>query len=103
MWKKLLIAFAILLGSLYIIPPVNTLSTPSFYESSPTFQVIAHGSGQGLKPNNTREAAELSHSLGAIIELDLHASKDGQLIVRHDDTVNATTNGSGMIREKTLV
>ena len=34
------------------------------------------------------------------IELDVHLSKDGYLIVMHDEEVDRTTNGKGLIREK---
>ena len=37
-----------------------------------------------------------------VLELDLHASCDGELIVIHDDTVDRTTNGSGRVGEMTL-
>ena len=36
------------------------------------------------------------------IELDVHLSKDGYLIVMHDEEADRTTNGKGLIREKTL-
>lgn len=36
------------------------------------------------------------------IELDIHLSADGEIVVIHDDTVNRTTNGEGPVSEKTL-
>ena len=102
MWKKIAALVIVTLGLLYFIPPVNLLDTHPFYADTKGVSVIAHGSGQGLRPNNTLEAAQLSNKLGAVIELDLHASKDGHLIVRHDATVDATTNGEGRIKDKSL-
>ncbi|WP_062265577.1 glycerophosphodiester phosphodiesterase [Endozoicomonas arenosclerae] len=102
MWKKISALVIVTLVLLYFIPPVNKLDTHPFYADTSGTAVIAHGSGQGLRPNNTLEAAQLSNQLGAVIELDLHSSKDGHLIVRHDATVDATTNGSGLLKEKTL-
>ncbi|MEZ4831342.1 MAG: glycerophosphodiester phosphodiesterase family protein [Caldilineaceae bacterium] len=37
-----------------------------------------------------------------MLEMDVHASADGVLVVRHDDTVDSTTNGQGEVRTKTL-
>ncbi len=36
------------------------------------------------------------------IELDVHLSKDGELVVIHDETVDRTTNGIGLVSEKTV-
>ena len=65
--------------------------------------VMAHRGGQGLWPPNTLFAFERAVEMGAdILEMDIHASADGVLIVHHDDTVDRTTNGSGAIRDHTL-
>ena len=37
-----------------------------------------------------------------MIEFDVHVCASGELVVIHDDTVDATTNGSGSVAEKTL-
>ena len=64
---------------------------------------MAHRGGQGLWPPNTIYAFERAVALGVdVLELDIHASADGVLVVRHDPTVDATTNGAGAIRELTL-
>lgn len=65
--------------------------------------VMAHRGGQGLWPPNTIFAFNKAVELGAdILEMDIHATADGVLVVRHDDTVDRTTNGSGAIRALTL-
>ncbi len=65
--------------------------------------VMAHRGGQGLWPPNTLYAFQEAVSLGVdVLELDIHRTVDGVLVVRHDPTVDATTNGSGYIREMTL-
>ncbi len=54
-------------------------------------------------PENTLPAFAEAVRVGADgIELDVHLSKDGYLIVMHDEEVDRTTNGKGLIREKTL-
>ena len=65
--------------------------------------VMAHRGGQGLWPPNKIYAFERALNMGCdILELDIHATKDGHLVVRHDPTVDATSNGSGAIRNLSL-
>ena len=65
--------------------------------------VIAHRGASGYAPENTLEAFRLAMDMGADgFELDVHMSKDGQLVVIHDDTVDRTTNGTGLVKELTL-
>ncbi|MBN1148393.1 MAG: glycerophosphodiester phosphodiesterase [Anaerolineales bacterium] len=65
--------------------------------------VIAHRGGRGLWPPNTLYAFERAIALGAdVLEMDIHSSADGALVVRHDPTVDATTDGRGPIRNYTL-
>jgi glycerophosphoryl diester phosphodiesterase len=71
--------------------------------SKKNIQVIAHRGDSGNAPEHTMEAYELARKLGAdYIEIDLGMTKDGQLIVIHDDTVDRTTNGKGMVSSLTL-
>ena len=58
---------------------------------------------QRYPPENTLPAFAEAVRVGADgIELDVHLSKDGYSIVMHDEEVDRTTNGKGLIREKTL-
>jgi len=69
----------------------------------PTPIVMAHRGGQGLWPPNTLLAFHQSAALGVdVLETDIHSTADGVLVVRHDPTVDATTNGSGAIHSLTL-
>ena len=66
-------------------------------------KVWAHRGASGYRPENTMEAFELAIRQGADgIELDVHTSADGQLIVIHDETVDRVTDGTGLVGEKTL-
>ncbi|WP_323447798.1 glycerophosphodiester phosphodiesterase [Streptomyces yaizuensis] len=57
----------------------------------------------GVEPENTlRSFVRAERSGMDAIELDLHLSKDGALVVMHDTDVDRTTDGSGPIAEKTL-
>lgn len=65
--------------------------------------VMAHRGGMGLYPPNTLYAFEHALELGSdVLEMDIHQSADGEIIVRHDPTVDATTNGSGAIKDLSL-
>ena len=65
--------------------------------------VMAHRGGQGLWPPNTLYAFERAIELGVdVLEMDIHRTVDGILVVRHDPTVDATTDGCGYIRQLTL-
>lgn len=64
---------------------------------------IAHRGASAYTPENTLPAFEQALELGAdMIELDLHISKDRELVVIHDATLERTTNGRGRVREKDL-
>jgi glycerophosphoryl diester phosphodiesterase len=63
----------------------------------------AHQGGAWEWPSSTLFAIEQALAAGATaIELDVHASADGELVVCHDPTVDRTTNGTGAIAELTL-
>jgi glycerophosphoryl diester phosphodiesterase len=65
--------------------------------------VLAHQGGENLWPSNTRRALEQSAALGAdVLDMDMHMTRDGVLVLMHDRTVDRTTNGSGAIRDLTL-
>ncbi len=73
---------------------------PNSYLSSATPYVIAHQGGDGLRPGNTLAAFRHAQSLGAdVLEMDLHATRDGVLILMHDETVDRTTDGKGAANE----
>lgn len=57
----------------------------------------------GVEPENTLRSFVAAQQAGLdAIELDLHLSKDGALVVMHDADVERTTDGSGPIADKTL-
>ena len=65
--------------------------------------ILAHRGASGHAPENTLEAFRLGMEMGADgFELDVHMSKDGHLVVIHDETVDRTTDGIGYVRELTL-
>ncbi|HLC20904.1 MAG TPA: glycerophosphodiester phosphodiesterase [Candidatus Methylomirabilis sp.] len=64
---------------------------------------IAHRGASALAPENTMAAFDKALELGAdALELDLHVSRDGELVVIHDDTLDRTTDGHGLVYERSL-
>jgi len=64
---------------------------------------IGHRGAWGYEPENTILSFKKAVELGAdFVELDVHLTKDNQLIVIHDETLNRTTTGKGKVKEKTL-
>ncbi|MBJ8083698.1 glycerophosphodiester phosphodiesterase [Bacillus cereus group sp. N14] len=64
---------------------------------------IAHRGASAYAPEHTIAAYKLGQQLrGDYIEIDLQMTKDGHLVAMHDETVNRTTNGTGLVKEHTL-
>jgi glycerophosphoryl diester phosphodiesterase len=73
----------------------------SFFDS-PRPLVFAHRGGCALGPENTLTAFDRGLAAGADgLELDVHLSADGLLVVHHDETLERTTSGSGPIAMRT--
>jgi len=67
------------------------------------FLIIAHRGASAYEPENTIPSFELAEDLNAdYVELDVHLTKDGELIVMHDDDVKRTTEAVGKIKDYTL-
>lgn len=65
--------------------------------------IIAHRGGPDRAPENTLAAFRTAIALGVDgVELDCQRSKDGALVVIHDETVDRTTNGQGKVGDLTL-
>jgi glycerophosphoryl diester phosphodiesterase len=64
---------------------------------------MAHQGGETEAPSDTLFAMKTAIYKGAdMLELDVHATADRQIVVLHDATVNRTTNGGGRVDELTL-
>ena len=65
--------------------------------------IIAHRGGPDRAPENTLAAFRTAIAIGADgVELDCQRSKDGALVVIHDETVDRTTSGKGQVGDLTL-
>ncbi len=64
---------------------------------------IAHRGAKAYEPENTLQAFQKALDLNSDgIELDVHLSADGHIIVIHDETIDRTTNGTGLVNDFTL-
>ena len=64
---------------------------------------IAHRGAKGYEPENTLKSFQKALDLNADgIELDVHLSSDGDIIVIHDETIDRTTNGKGLVNNFSL-
>ena len=67
------------------------------------FRIIAHRGASAYAPENTIAAFEKAVAMGVTeVETDLHFTKDGQVLLLHDHTLDRTTNGSGRPADYTL-
>jgi len=65
--------------------------------------VISHAACKGHAPENTLAGIRAALALGAeAIEIDVHRTADGALVLLHDDSVDRTTDGRGDVRSLTL-
>ena len=71
--------------------------------NQPGPQVIGHRGAAGYAPENTMASFERGLALGVdAIELDIHPTSDGELVVIHDPTLERTTNGHGFVSAHSL-
>ncbi len=67
------------------------------------FEVIAHRGGSEFAPPSTLEAMRSAAAAGTdVLEMDIHSSSDGHIVVFHDQTLDRTTSCHGGIKEKSL-
>ena len=97
----LIVAALLLLVLADRLAPVPELTSVYFDLSEP--MVIAHQGGDGLRPSNTLLAFQHAVDLGVdVLEMDVHLTRDGVLVLMHDATVDRTTDGTGALADMTL-
>ena len=100
---------AVLAAALLVVGPASAAKKPP--EDAPVLN-IGHRGASGYAPEHTIPAYDLALKMGAdYIEQDLQLTKDGVLVVLHDETLNRTARPTaesapgdctGLVREKTL-
>jgi glycerophosphoryl diester phosphodiesterase len=101
-WHKVVIfLFAIIVFLRLIAKPAPE---QAYYSSDMNYPlVIAHQGGDGLWPGDTLFAYQNAVKLGVdVLEMDIHITRDGVLVLMHDEAVDRTTNGTGEIESMTL-
>ncbi len=65
--------------------------------------IIGHRGAPAYEPENTLRSFRRALAMGvAAVELDVQLTKDGRLAVIHDETLDRTTNGKGLVKHCTL-
>lgn len=110
--KKAIIAILkilVVILSIYLviifISSLTAQPVPShpYYENAPFPLVIAHQGGDDVRPGDTLAAFQHAVDIGAdVLEMDAHITKDGQIVLMHDERVDRTSNGTGLIEDMTL-
>lgn len=103
---KAVLLIPAVLGAMYIILLLAARPAPEhpfFASLEKRPLVITHRGGAGLWPENTLVGFHAASEMGVdILEMDIHSTLDGVLVVIHDETVERTTGGSGDIAAMTL-
>jgi len=85
------------------IPEKSDSLKNSFWAGQYPVLVIAHRGFSGSAPENTLAAFKKAMEIGSdVIEFDVRFSRDGHLIVFHDDTLERTTHVQGKVADHTL-
>ncbi len=89
-------------GTSYAGKRIEEMRVPYWTGRYPVM-VIAHRGFSGAAPENTLAAFRKAIEVGSdMIELDIQFSKDGKIVILHDDTLERTTNGLGRTVDYTL-
>jgi len=102
---KFLLGLILVLGAVYAVLAILAKPIPShpFFDPQEGVLVIAHRGGRRLWPENTLYAYQKAAALGVdVLEMDVHSTGDGVLVMMHADTVDRTTDGSGPIQDYSL-
>lgn len=82
---------------------LSVVSCSSQEKDFSDMKIIAHRGGALIGNENTLSAFSNGLAAGAdMIELDVHLTSDGEVVVCHDETIDRTTNGKGRIDGMTL-
>ena len=101
-WHKILIfLFAIVV---FLRVTSNPAAERAYYSDDMNYPlVIAHQGGDEVWPGDTLFAYQNAAALGVdVLEMDIHISRDGVLVLMHDEKVDRTTDGTGEIESMTL-
>jgi glycerophosphoryl diester phosphodiesterase len=91
--------FALLMG----VSMVSGVGEAMAKEKHKDILNVAHRGASGYAPEHTIISYQMGQKLhGDYIEIDLQMTKDGKLIAMHDEKLDRTTNGAGLVKDYTL-
>ncbi|PGM95027.1 glycerophosphodiester phosphodiesterase, partial [Bacillus cereus] len=94
---------AFIVISIFVFQKINEHKYTKAINQSNHIKNIAHRGASAYAPEHTIAAYKLGQQMnGDYIEIDLQMTKDGHLVAMHDETLNRTTNGTGLVKEHTL-
>ena len=94
---------ALLAGFFLLLLFLPGAQSGAYYRGVDRPLVIAHQGGDGVWPGDTMYAFEQAFSIGVdVLEMDAHITKDGRIVLMHDEEVDRTTDGTGLIEDLTL-
>lgn len=81
----------------------GTNPPPVAHTAERRVQIIAHRANSGYSPENTLVGIKQAFDEGAdAVEVDVRITKDGELVLMHDEDISRTTNGSGLVSDISL-
>lgn len=94
---------AFIVISIFVFQKINKHKYTKAINQSNHIKNIAHRGASAYAPEHTIAAYQLGQQMnGDYIEIDLQMTKDGHLVAMHDEILNRTTNGTGLVKEHTL-
>jgi glycerophosphoryl diester phosphodiesterase len=104
--SSLMLLGVVIVGVLALTWSNRPIPAAAYFEQFERYPlVIAHAddTGLGKRPGNTLPFLAYVADLGVdVLEMDVHMTKDGQIVLIHDARVDRTTNGEGAVSELTL-
>jgi len=120
--RRIFVKYSAILSSMIVATPLDAITAlgriefddlltsralaathPFFAQVKNRPEVIAHQGGRGQWPGENLYAFEQATKIEVdILEFDIRSTKDDQLVLMHNETVDSTTNGKGRIRQFTL-
>ena len=101
--RAAIFVLVILVSLVLIALVVPDAPSSKYYDGVSRPLVIAHQGGDGVWPGDTLYAFERAVEIGSdVLEMDAHITKDGQIVLMHDEKIDRTTDGAGLIEDLTL-
>ena len=103
MSKRLMVSLLLIFCAVLNLRSAKAQCKSRYFDSSYGVLVIAHRGFSGVAPENTLIAFQKAIEIGAdMLEFDVLHSRDGHIVVIHDDTLDRTTNGHGGVSDYSL-